>query len=218
MKTKLKQLTAVLVTVFFAAVSLAVPAAAASKIAAPKNLKVTTKTVTTVSLSWDKVESAAKYIVYFSADPKKEYKEACTTSKTSAMVKSLKGGTKYWFYVRAVDKEGAKSKYSNRTEAFTEKASETKSTTLRVTKEAGTVKNNQYATVEAVGKPDTVYQLKVYYTTQKSNAKGTGSCRALKDGSLKWEWKVGAKTKPGTHKIVIEGGGEKIETSFVTEK
>jgi predicted phage tail protein len=134
------------------------------------------------------------------------------------MVKSLKGGTKYWFYVRAVDKEGAKSKYSNRTEAFTEKASETKSTTLRVTKEAGTVKNNQYATVEAVGKPDTVYQLKVYYTTQKSNAKGTGSCRALKDGSLKWEWKVGAKTKPGTHKIVIEGGGEKIETSFVTEK
>lgn len=218
MKTKLKQFTAVLVTVFFAAVSLAVPAAAASKIAAPKNLKVTTKTVTTVSLSWDKVESAAKYIVYFSADPKKEYTESCTTSKTSAMVKSLKAGTKYWFYVRAVDKEGAKSKYSNRAEAFTEKASETKSTTLRVTKEAGTVGNNDTAILKAVGKPDTTYTLKVYYSSKVSKAKGTDAKKSDANGNVTWSWKVGAKTKPGTHKIIIEGGGEKIETSFVTEK
>lgn len=214
MKTKLKQFTAVLVTVFFAAVSLAVPAAAASKIAAPKNLKVTAKTQTSVSLSWDKVESAAKYFVYYSID-KKEITEYGSAKSTTATVKKLKSDQKYYFYVRAVDKNGVKSSYSKAVSAST-KSAENKSTKLRITQEAGTVGNNDIAILKAVGKPDTTYTLKVYYSSKVSEAKGTGAKKSDANGNVTWSWKVGAKTKPGTHKIVIEGGGDKIETTFET--
>lgn len=216
MKTKLKQLAGAVVTVIFAAVSLTVPASAAAKVPSPQNTKVTAKTKSTVSLQWDKVESAAKYTIYYSTNGKKDYKAYGSTTKTKATVKGLKTDSKYWFYVRAIDKDGNKSGYAKVVSAIPKAATAKSDGTLKITQEAGTVNNNSIATVKISGKPDTKYTLSVYYTTKKSSAKGTGTVTSDANGNATWSWKVGAKTKPGTHKIVIEGGGERLETSFVT--
>ena len=226
MKTKLKQLAGAVVTVIFAAVSLAVPAAAA-KLDSPKNLKVTGKTETSISLSWDKTDGAAKYTVYYSANKKKNYQAYGSTTKTTTTVKGLKEYTKYWFYVRAVDKNGNESGYAKAVNAFTAKKAAEKTKTdnvskttgvLKITQEAGTVYNNSNATVKAVGKPNTEYCLSVYYSTQVSKAQGTGKAKSDANGNVSWTWKVGANTREGSHKIEITGGGESIETSFVTKK
>ena len=223
MRTK-QRITGFFMAVVVAVTALTVPAAAA-KLDSPENTKVTAKTTTSISIQWDKVEGAAKYCVYYSADKKKDYKEYGTTSKTKATVKGLKDNTKYWLYVRAVDKKGNKSSYSKVVSAFTEKkaeaveSTETKSTgKLKITQAAGTVANNSIATVKAVGKPNTVYELSVYYSTQQSKAKGTGKATSDASGAVCWSWKVGTNTKEGSHRIVIEGGGETLETSFTTVK
>lgn len=213
---KLKQITSAVVTVIFAVVAAAVPAAAVSeKVPSPKNTKITAKTETSVSLQWDKVDIAAKYTVYYSTNNKKQYTAYNSTTKTKMTVKGLKTDTKYWFYVRAVDKDGNTSGYSKVVSAIPKAAVKTEST-LKITKEAGKVSNNSTATVKIKGKPGTKYNLSVYYTTKKSTAKGTGTVTSDADGNAAWSWKVGAKTKPGMHKIVIEGGDEKIETTFET--
>ena len=76
---------------------------------------------TSIKLSWDKVDGAAKYAVYMLKDGK--YK--CITSKVTAnsyTVKSLKSGTKYKFYVRAyVDGKWTKASQSKITTATTKK-------------------------------------------------------------------------------------------------
>lgn len=76
---------------------------------------------TSIKLSWDRMDGAAKYAVYMLKDGK--YK--CITSKVTAnsyTVKSLKSGTKYKFYVRAyVDGKWTKASQSKITTATTKK-------------------------------------------------------------------------------------------------
>lgn len=76
------------------------------------------------------------------------------------------------------------------------------------------VGRNETATVSIKGKPNTEYTIKVYYSTTASKASGLEKKTSGADGLVSWSWKVGGSTKPGTFKIVISGGGEKIETSF----
>ena len=62
-------------------------------------LKVKSYTSTTVKLSWNSVEGADSYKVYYSTDGKKWTK--VKASKNTATIKKLKSGTQYRFKVRA---------------------------------------------------------------------------------------------------------------------
>lgn len=217
----MKKIVSAALSVIISAVMLIVPASAASKLAAPSGLKAAAKSTTSISLSWKAVKNASKYTVYYSTSKKGDYEKYGATSKTSAIVKKLKAGTHYYFRVYAsgkVDGKTVTSAYSaadtfTKKEAFTNTAA-----SLKITRNPGTVSNNDYATLEAVGKPNTEYTLTVYYSTTASKAKGTGKAKSDANGKVSWTWKVGAKTAPGEHKIVITGNGEKIETNFKTVK
>lgn len=71
------------------------------------------------------------------------------------------------------------------------------------------------ATISVRGKPNTGYDIKVYYSSGASTAKGLEQQYSDKDGKVSWTWKIGAKTKAGTYRIEISGGGEKL-TAYIT--
>ncbi len=89
-------------------------------------------------------------------------------------------------------------------------------TVLKIVEMTSECRNSSSATVSAVGKPNTEYSISVFYSTQKSSAKGLENKTSDENGMVLWTWKVGARTKSGEHKIIIEGGGERIETYFTT--
>ena len=217
----MKKLISVIMTMFIAITALAVPASAATTLAAPTGVTAKVKSDTSVRVSWDKVTNALKYTVYYSTDGK-TYKSYATTQATYATVKKLTTGKKYYFAVKAADKSGNKSKYSKAvtatpkiSDSTTVKAS---SGSIKVTQSPGTVTNNDYAILRITGKPNTKYTLKVYYSTKVSTAEGTGTKTSDANGIVMWKWKVGANTKAGEHKITISGGGDTLETSFETKK
>lgn len=77
---------------------------------------------------------------------------------------------------------------------------------------------NSKALLTAHVLPDTVYSITVYYSSGPSTAKGLTDKTSHADGTVSWEWKVGQRTKAGTYRIVITGGGDSVETTFtVTE-
>ncbi|MGM9625331.1 MAG: hypothetical protein ACI3XM_06440 [Eubacteriales bacterium] len=77
---------------------------------------------------------------------------------------------------------------------------------------------NSNAVLTAHVLPDTVYSITVYYSSGPSTAKGLTDKTSDADGTVSWEWKVGQRTKAGTYRIVITGGGDSAETTFtVTE-
>lgn len=78
------------------------------------------------------------------------------------------------------------------------------------------VSAGETATLTIKGKPNTQYSIDVYYSSGASKAAGLENKTSDSDGNVTWTWEVGAKTKPGEHKIVISGDGDKIETSFTT--
>ena len=71
------------------------------------------------------------------------------------------------------------------------------------------------ATLTIKGKPNTEYDIKVYYSTKQSDAKGLENKVSTSDGTVTWTWKVGSGTKPGTRSITVEGGGEKDKIDFI---
>ncbi len=87
---------------------------------------------------------------------------------------------------------------------------------LKLVSVTSPVGRNENATLTIIGKPNTTYQINVYYSTAASTAKGLESTTSDENGNVSWTWKVGGRTKAGEHKIVISGGGEQIETSFTT--
>ncbi|MEE0873996.1 MAG: hypothetical protein UIH27_11125 [Ruminococcus sp.] len=70
------------------------------------------------------------------------------------------------------------------------------------------------ASVTIQGKPNTDYSIHVYYDTTESKAEGLESKTSDSDGYVTWEWKVGAKTTPGTHAITVEGDGAENSVQF----
>jgi hypothetical protein len=68
------------------------------------------------------------------------------------------------------------------------------------------------ATIKIQGKPNTQYSITVYYSTSKSTAEGLEKKISDSNGYVTWTWKIGAKTKPGEHRIVIVGNGETFES------
>lgn len=77
------------------------PAFAASKPAKVAGLKVSSKTANTISLKWDKAKRAKKYqLAYHAAGGSWKYK---TIKARSYKITKLKGYTRYYFRVRAVN-------------------------------------------------------------------------------------------------------------------
>ena len=63
-------------------------------------------------ISWSKVDGAAKYKVFYSADGKK-YNVLITTEKTAITHTGAKIGTTYYYKVKTVNADGAMSEFSN---------------------------------------------------------------------------------------------------------
>lgn len=98
------------------AASITVSAASSKKLAAPKSLKVSKKTNSSVTLKWSKVEGADKYAVYQYNSKTKKYVKIKSVSKTTYTVKGLDSGTKYQFKVAALVK-GKDGKYAEQTKS-----------------------------------------------------------------------------------------------------
>ena len=76
------------------------------------------------------------------------------------------------------------------------------------------VKPNNKASISIKGNPNTTYSISVYYSSGPSTAAGLESKKSDSKGKVSWTWKVGGKTKAGTYRIVITGGGETFTTYF----
>ncbi len=103
-------------------------------------------------------------------------------------------------------------------ETVTEPETEAAETLLKILRVSSPVAPNETASLSAAGYPGTRYAIAVYYASGKSEAKGLSDKTADGNGVVTWKWKIGQRTKPGTYRITVSGGGETVETTFtVTE-
>lgn len=84
---------------------------------AKPSVKVSNKTTSSATLSWNKVKGANKYIIYRYSSNK--YKKVATISKTSYTVKKLSSATKYTYVVKAYAKKDYTSAYSKKASFYT---------------------------------------------------------------------------------------------------
>lgn len=80
-----------------------------------------------------------------------------------------------------------------------------------------TVKKGNTATVTIKGKPDTVYSIKVKYSSGYSTAKGLEDQTSDSNGVCSWTWRVGGSTKSGSYPITISDGTDSYELTFTVE-
>ncbi|MGM9637937.1 MAG: hypothetical protein ACI3YK_08165 [Eubacteriales bacterium] len=73
------------------------------------------------------------------------------------------------------------------------------------------------ATVTIKGKPDTVYSIKVRYSSGYSTAKGLEDQTSDSDGICSWTWRVGASTKSGSYPVTISDGTDTYELTLTVE-
>jgi hypothetical protein len=71
------------------------------------------------------------------------------------------------------------------------------------------------AKLKIQGKPDTVYSISLYYSSGKSSAAGLEDKTSDSSGYAEWNWRIGSRTKTGTYKIEIKGGGEILVTEII---
>ena len=77
---------------------------------------------------------------------------------------------------------------------------------------------NNTAAIKIKGKPNTEYNIMVYYKSGPSKADGLYSKTSDSNGYVSWSWDIGPKTSDGTFKITITGGGENFETQITITK
>lgn len=77
------------------------------------SLKATSKTTSSVKLTWKAVKGATGYVVYRYDAKAKKYIKVKATAKTTLTVSKLKAGTKYTFAVRAYTKVNKKNYYGS---------------------------------------------------------------------------------------------------------
>lgn len=80
--------------------------------------------------------------------------------------------------------------------------------TLDIISVTSPIGGGQNATLIAKGKPNTEYDIKVVYSSGESKAKGLDNMVSDASGNVRWTWKVGNGTKPGTYTITVKGVGE----------
>lgn len=91
----------------------------------------------------------------------------------------------------------------------------TQGASLRIVSVTSPASRNEMATLTIVGKPNTEYDINVYYSSGASTADGLENKVSDANGNVSWTWKVGGSTNPGEKRIVVSGGGEKVETTFI---
>lgn len=85
---------------------------------------------------------------------------------------------------------------------------------ISILQEPNTVNPNELTTVSIKGAPNTKYTISVYYSSGASKADGLEDKTSDSNGNVSWTWKVGGKTKAGTYRIVIKGGGQETTLYF----
>ncbi len=71
------------------------------------------------------------------------------------------------------------------------------------------------ASVKIQGRPDTVYNIAVHYSSGISSASGLEDKTSDSSGYIEWSWKIGNRTKTGTYKVDIKGGDETFTTEIM---
>lgn len=125
--------------------------------------------------------------------------------------------TVYYENGKKVEIESTEEPTEKVTEKETKKAEETPTeavSPITFTSYSKSVEAGSNATVTIQGKPNTDYSIHVYYDSGESNAEGLESKTSDGNGNVTWEWKIGAKTTPGTHSLTVEGGGAKNSVEF----
>lgn len=79
-------------------------------------------------------------------------------------------------------------------------------TSITVTQSPGAVKRGGKATIAIKGIPNTLYSIKVKYSSGYSSAKGLVDTMSDGEGNCSWSWRIGAKTSPGEYDIIISDG------------
>jgi hypothetical protein len=89
---------------------------------------------------------------------------------------------------------------------------------IRLVRVTSPVANGEYATLVASVRPRRVCSIAVYYSSGPSKAAGLGPKRPVL-GRVRWTWKVGTRTTPGRHRIVVScGSAGRLLTTFVTTR
>lgn len=70
------------------------------------------------------------------------------------------------------------------------------------------------ASITVQGEPDTDYSITVIYSSGPSSADGLETKTSDSDGVVSWSWKIGTRTKEGTCRISVSGGGKSFSTSI----
>ena len=113
----IKKILVFLLVAVISVTAFIVPASAAATKIEPVDFIVTKEIGKTyVKLSWDKVDGANKYAVYYSTQYNGEYKKYGNVSKTSVTLKNLKKNTRYYVKIKSLKTTNGKtfsSKYSD---------------------------------------------------------------------------------------------------------
>lgn len=133
-----------------------------------------------------------------------------TNAETISVVTTISESTITETTVAETKKVQETTAEETKKEVVTEKSQDS----ITITQVSSQVKRNETAIVSIKGKPNTEYSISVYYSTTASKASGLEKKQSDANGNVTWNWKIGGKTKFGTFKIVISGGGEKVETQF----
>jgi hypothetical protein len=89
---------------------------------------------------------------------------------------------------------------------------------VRLVSRTSPVDAGSYATLTVTVAPARGCSISVYYTTVVSKARGLNR-KTPKSGRVSWTWKVGSRTKPGRHRIVVScGSAGTLNTSFATTR
>lgn len=219
---KSRKIISVFLSLVITALTFAVPAGAGKiKVAAPTGVSVSVKSETSVKVTWDAVENADGYIVYYSTEKDDGYLSCGKTAKTHATLKGLTADTKYYFRVKAfqtIDGKKIKSDYSKTVSAKTKEHKEEKEAEIesisnngiKIVEAPGDVQNGRQATLKIKGKPDTIYECVVCYDTTNGKAVGIGFKHTDSKGYAEWNWKVGTRTHEGYHIIIIKSNGNEV--------
>ena len=101
--------------------SFALPQASSAKTIKPakvRSVTVSKITYNSITLKWDKAKKAKKYEIYRSLKKKSGYQLIAKISKRHYTDKNLETGTKYWYQIRGVSKDGKHGARSSRVSAI----------------------------------------------------------------------------------------------------
>ena len=76
---------------------------------------------------------------------------------------------------------------------------------------------NKTATLTVKGLPNAEHGINVYYSSGASSAAGLEKKISDDSGLVSWSWKIGARVKSGTYRIVVNCGELEYTTYFVVQ-